>query len=106
MISFDKALKSNELLFYIFSSDKYLLEKCNNLINQKINEVYNNQFFLNFIQKFEAHKSDLFLKNLLIKNSINEEIEYIICEKKEKAQNINENIIEVHEKFNYLNQQK
>ena len=52
MISFDKALKSNELLFYIFSSDKYLLEKCNNKryrrywqrndINDKENDKYIN----------------------------------------------------------------
>ena len=105
MTLFDKEIKSNDLLFYIFSPDNYLFEKFNNLKTKSINEIYNNQYFEMFIKNFEAQKNNLLIYSSLIKNSIIDEIQYKIYERKVKTKNIIENIIESHEKFNYQNQE-
>ena len=104
MTLFDKEIKSNDLLFYIFSPDNYLFEKFNNLKKNRINEIYNNHNFEIFIKNFEAQKNNLLIYSSLINNFIIDEIQYKIYERKEKTKNIIENIIEAHEKFNYQNQ--
>ncbi len=105
MTLFDIEIKSNDLLFYIFSPYNYLFEKFNNLKTESINEIYNNQYFEMFIKNFEAQKNNLLIYSSLIKNSIIDEIQYKIYERKVKTKNIIENIIESHEKFNYQNQE-